>query len=120
MDQAVTDAGRGDTMERPAEASGSAGPEGSKPPRPERFLEKTARLLSLPGDGAAGLPHLELTGDRDLYLEHYREVLSYNREEIHVDGGAWMLRIIGRNLEIQAMCPGELRIFGWVTGLEFL
>ena len=89
-------------------------------PRREGFLEKTARLLSLPGDGAAGLPKLELTGDRDLYLENYREVLSYEQDEIHVDGGAWMLRILGQELEIKAMRPQELRIFGWVTGLELL
>lgn len=84
------------------------------------FRERTARLLALPADGAAGLPRVELTGDRELYLENYKGILSYGREEIHVDGGAWVLRILGQELEIKAMRAGQLRILGWVTGLEIL
>lgn len=82
--------------------------------------ERTAQLLELPADGAVGLPRAELTGDRELYLEHYKGILSYGREEIHVDGGAWVLRVLGRDLELKAMREGELRIVGWVTGLEIL
>lgn len=82
--------------------------------------EKTSRLLELPADGVAGLPRVELSGDRELYLEGYKGILSYGREEIHVDGGAWVLRILGQELEIKAMREGELRIIGWVSGLELL
>ena len=53
-------------------------------------------------------------------MEHYKGILSYGREEIHVDGGAWVLRVLGRDLELKAMREGELRIVGWVTGLEIL
>ena len=88
--------------------------------RKEGFREKTSRLLALPADGVAGVPRVEMTGDRELYLEHYKGILSYGREEIHVDGGAWVLRILGRELEIKAMRAGELRITGWVAGLELL
>lgn len=94
--------------------------EKQKGPRKVSFREKTTRLLDLPADGAAGLPKAELTGDRELYLENYREILSYGKEEIHVDGGQWVLRILGRELEIKAMREKELRIFGWVTSLEIL
>ena len=41
-------------------------------------------------------------------------------EEIHVDGGGWVLRILGRDLEIKAMRAGELRISGVVTSLTLL
>ncbi|MCI5499995.1 MAG: YabP/YqfC family sporulation protein [Clostridiales bacterium] len=88
--------------------------------RKRSLRERTAQLLDLPADGAAGLPRAELTGDRELYLEHYKGILSYGREEIHVDGGAWVLRVLGRDLELKAMREGELRIVGWVTGLEIL
>lgn len=88
--------------------------------RKRSLRERTAQLLELPADGAAGLPRAELTGDRELYLEHYKGILSYGREEIHVDGGAWVLRVLGRDLELKAMREGELRIVGWVTGLEIL
>ena len=82
--------------------------------------EKTARLLALPGESLGGLPRLELSGDRELYLEHYKDILAYSREEICVDGGGWMLRLQGRELEIKAMRAGELRIIGGVDRLELL
>lgn len=82
--------------------------------------EKTVRFLDLPADGVAGMPRAELTGDRELYLENYKGILAYGREEIHVNGGPWVLRITGRDLEIKAMRAKELRIFGWITGLTLL
>ncbi len=89
-------------------------------PRKVSLREKTVRLLDLPADGVARLPKVELTGDRELYLENYKGILSYGREEIHVDGGPWVLRIMGQDLEIKAMRVGELRIFGWITSLTLL
>ena len=62
----------------------------------------------------------EELGDLELYLENYKGILSYGKEELHVDGGAWVLRISGRDLEIKAMRERELRIFGWVSKLEIL
>ena len=88
--------------------------------RRESLLEKTAEAFDLPGDVVAGLPRVELLGDRELYLENYKGILSYGKEELHVDGGAWVLRISGRDLEIKAMRERELRIFGWVSKLEIL
>ena len=51
---------------------------------------------------------------------NYQGILSYGREEIHVDSGAWVLRIQGRELELKAMREGELRIGGCITRLEIL
>ena len=80
--------------------------EQERAPRKISLREKTSRL--------------ELLGDRELYLENYKGSLSYGKEELHVDGGAWVLRISGRDLEIKAMRERELRIFGWVSKLEIL
>lgn len=91
-----------------------------KGPRRESWLEKTARTMALPGQAVAGVPRLELIGDRELYLEGYRDILSYSREEICVDAGRWVLRLTGRELEIKAMRAGELRLFGWIHGLELV
>ena len=87
-----------------------------KPGIKERFNS----LLDLPGEGAAGLPKVELTGERDLYLLNFQGILSYGREEIHVDSGLWVLRILGRELELRAMRAGELRITGVISRLEIL
>lgn len=85
--------------------------------RPPTLRERAARLLTPP----AAVPlRLTLTGDRDLYLEGYRGVLAYGREEIHVDGGKWVLRVTGQALEITAIGPGQLRVTGRFAGLELV
>ncbi len=88
--------------------------------RKPTLREKAARLLDLPPEAAGGPPRLTLTGDRDLYLEGYRGVLAYGKEEIHVDGGKWVLRVRGRGLEITAMRPGQLRVAGPIDGVELV
>lgn len=82
------------------------------------WRERTAALLAPPG--GVGAPRVELIGAREVYLENYKGILSYGREEIHVDGGGWILRVAGEDLEIQAMAPGQLRLTGRVTGLDLL
>lgn len=94
--------------------------EGKEKSRKETLLEKASAFLDLPVDTVAGLPSLELIGDRELRMENYRGVLSCGKEEIHVDGGKWMLRIVGRDLEIRAMREHDLLITGWVEKLELV
>lgn len=94
--------------------------EANHAPRKLTWWEKTAALLDLPAEGVAGTPKVSLTGDRELYLENYKGILAYGKEEIHVNGGPWVLRILGRDLEIKAMRAGEMRITGWVDRLELL
>jgi sporulation protein YqfC len=88
--------------------------------RKEGLLEKASVLLDLPGDTVAGLPCLELIGDRELRMENYRGILSCSKEEIHVDGGKWVLRIQGQDLEIRAMRERELLITGWLDRIELM
>jgi sporulation protein YqfC len=88
--------------------------------RKESWRERTARMLDIPPEGLTGVPQLSLTGERELFLEGYQGVLSYGKEEITVGSPQFLLRITGRELEIKAMGPGQLRIVGWVTGLELV
>lgn len=88
--------------------------------RQQGLLEKASQWLDLPGEALAGLPRLELVGDNELRMENYRGILSCSKEEIHVDGGRWVLRIRGRELLIRAMRERELLITGWVDTLELM
>ena len=81
--------------------------EANHAPRKLTWREKTAALLDLPAEGVAGTPKVSLTGDRELYLENYKGILAYGKEEIHVNGGPWVLRILGRDLEIRPCGPGK-------------
>ena len=82
-----------------------------KPRRPG-FLERTAELFDLPTDALAGLPRLELVGDRELRIENHKGILAYGSEEIHISGGVFVVKVVGRNLELRAMTGLELLITG--------
>ncbi len=99
-----------------------AKPGGRKPTTPPQthLAGETAALLDLPAEGWREPPKVSLTGDRELYLGKLQGILAYGKEEIHVNGGPWVLRILGQDLEIKAMRAGEMRITGWVDRLELL
>lgn len=86
--------------------------------RRESLLERTVQALDLPADALAGLPRLELVGDKELRMENHKGILAYAPEEIHVSGGAFGVRITGRGLELRAMNALELLITGRITGIE--
>ena len=67
------------------------------------FWERTAEVFDLPADALAGLPKLELVGDRELWVENHRGILSYGDREILISGGAFLIRVAGEELELRAM-----------------
>lgn len=86
--------------------------------RKESLLERASQALDLPADAVAGLPRLELLGDRELRMEYHRGILAYGQEEIHIAGGKLVVRVRGRELELRSMNPTELLITGHIAGLE--
>ena len=81
-------------------------------------MERAAGLFDLPADVIAGLPKLELVGDKELRIENHRGILAYGGEEIHVSGGPFVIRVEGEGLELRAMTGLELLITGRITGIQ--
>ncbi|WP_195278329.1 YabP/YqfC family sporulation protein [Clostridium sp. J1101437_171009_A5] len=84
----------------------------------ESVLERTAQVFDLPGDLVAGLPRMELIGDRELRMENHRGILAYGSEEIHISGGKLILKVRGEGLELRSMNAGELLITGQIRFVE--
>ena len=84
----------------------------------EGLLERTAEVFDLPGDVVAGLPRVELIGNRELRMENHKGILAYGREEILVSGGKLIVRVKGEGLELKAMNGSELLITGTVASVE--
>ena len=85
-----------------------------------RVLDSVAELFDLPADVVAGLPRLELVGDRQLYLEHHTGLLAYSDTQIDANTGFGVLRIRGERLTLVAMTGEELRIGGKINGVEWV
>lgn len=91
---------------------------GERKPRRPGLLEKTAEVFDLPADALTGLPRLELVGDRELRMENHKGILAYGSEEIHISGGAFVVKISGQNLELRAMTGLELLITGTIQTIQ--
>ena len=82
------------------------------------FAEKMAQIFDLPADAVAGLPLIELIGDKQLRVENHRGILAYDPREIHIGGGKVAIRVKGLELELKVMNAGELLITGQIFGVE--
>ena len=83
------------------------------------ILGGVAELFDLPVDVVAGLPRLELIGNRQLYLERHTGLLAYSDTQIDANTGFGVLRIRGERLTLVAMTGEELRIGGKIDGVEW-
>ncbi|MEA5142749.1 MAG: YabP/YqfC family sporulation protein [Oscillibacter sp.] len=89
---------------------------GKQTERKARVMEK----LDLPVDLVTDLPRMEMTGDREFYMEHHRGILSYSTETVDINGGALMVRLTGQNLQLVAMTESELRVCGTIEKMELM
>lgn len=87
--------------------------------RKENLLERASQVLELPGDAVAGLPRIELVGNRELRMECHKGIMAYGTEEILVSGGKMVVRVRGSDLELKSMNPAELLIMGQILSLDF-
>ncbi len=83
-------------------------------------LSEVAELFDLPADVVAGLPRLEMMGERQLYLEHHTGILSYSEEQIDINTAGGVLRVRGNQLSLVAMTAEALRISGHIDALEWV
>ena len=84
------------------------------------ILEGVAELFDLPADVVAGLCHVELLGDRQLFLEGHGGILSYGTEQIDINAGALILRVRGSGLTLRSMTDAEIRISGRIDAVEYV
>ena len=88
--------------------------------RPQRMLARMAELFDLPADVIAGLPHLEMIGGRQLFLEQHKGLLAYSDTAIDINTGTLVVRVRGTGLQLLAMTAEELRVGGTIEAVEFL
>ena len=81
---------------------------------------ETMERLDLEPAIIADVPRLELTGNRALYMDRHKGILSYSTESIDIGGGSIIVRIHGSALQIVAMTDDELRITGKIEGMELM
>ena len=51
-------------------------------------------------------------------MENHRGILAYGSQEIHVSGGAFVVKIVGEELELRAMTGLELLVTGRISSIQ--
>lgn len=88
--------------------------------RLEPMLTRVAELFDLPGDLVAGLCHMEMLGDRQLFLEGHQGIVSCLPERIDISTGSMTVCVCGEGLEIRSMTEQEVCIRGTIRSVELL
>ena len=88
--------------------------------REKNIFSDTAELFDIPMDLLTGLPHVELMGNRQFYMENHRGILSYSEDEIAVSAEGLIVRIFGKKLELVSMSGDALRIRGAIERVEWV
>ena len=87
---------------------------------PEKMIKKASDLFDIPGEAAAGVPRVTVTGRESVHVENHRGLLEYGRERISVNTGRYIIRVTGAGLELAAMSDMELLIDGDIRGIEYV
>jgi len=85
-----------------------------------KVLTEAAEIFDLPADVVAGLPHVELVGNTQFFMEHHQGILSYSGEAIDINGGKLIVRVRGEGLELVSMTGEALRIRGTIFHVEWV
>lgn len=85
--------------------------------RKKTLLERASEVLDLPAQAMAILPIMELVGDKELRIENHRGILAYAPEELHISGGAFLIKVQGSQLDLRIMTGVELLITGKISGI---
>ena len=88
--------------------------------RVKRPLSEAAELFDLPADVVAGLPHIEVVGNQEFFMEQHRGILSYSGEEIAINGENLIIRVRGEGLALVSMTGEALRIKGSISQVEWV
>ena len=81
---------------------------------------RAADVFDLPADVISSLPHIELMGDLQLFMDSHQGILSYSTEQIDINGGRLVIRVRGEGLELMAMTGREVRIKGKLMAVELM
>lgn len=91
---------------------------GARPPEQPR--DKITQLLDIPASALAGMPQIELSGNREAVVEGCQGILEYDENIIRLSTGKMSIRFTGRNLQIKVLTHTSAVVDGFITGIEFL
>ena len=73
--------------------------------------------MDIPAEILTGAPRILMHGYGEICIENHRGLLEYGENEIHINGGDAIIKLLGENFHIKAMTASELQIEGKICQL---
>ncbi|CAA7603476.1 sporulation protein YqfC [Acididesulfobacillus acetoxydans] len=84
-------------------------------------LQKTmGEVLELPPDVMGDGPKITVTGRKQVYIENYKEIVTFSGEKISLATSEGELYVTGKALVLKTVLPAELQIEGEFISLGYL
>ncbi len=85
----------------------------------KKLRERITEALDMPKDLALNLPKLNMTGDKELYIENYKGIVEYSETLVRIKTTHHILKVTGKALQINTITDEDLLISGQIISLEF-
>lgn len=95
----------------------------AKSMKPKLELAAAARIgmrLEIPADVMIKLPHIELTGNREILIDGVRSINEYGETRVMLDCGKISVRITGVNVCIDRYISDTAVVSGVLTEIAFI
>ena len=84
-----------------------------------KFKEKLANLLSLPKEIALDLPVVTATGQGELIIENYKNLIEFTDKTIRIRTRDGTITIDGNRLILKQITSENLLIAGRISGITY-
>lgn len=83
-------------------------------------IERLTDVLEIPKETVLNIPIISLTGNRDLMVENFSNILEYSEERIRLNTKSGILAIEGKKLEARSMTNEVIKIRGYIESISFI
>lgn len=87
------------------------------PPVP---TNKLVQLLDIPPSALAGIPQIELAGNREAVIDGCQGILEYDENIIKLTTGKMSIKFTGRALQLKVLTHDSAVVDGFITNIEFI
>lgn len=84
------------------------------------IIEKISNNLNLPKDTLMGASIMHITGQYEIYIENYKNIIEYKDDSIRIQGKNCKIYITGKSLHIEYFNNDDMKISGRIKNIEYI
>ena len=84
-----------------------------------QIKSRIAEKLNIPEDISQGLPIVNITGKKEVFVENYKGIIEYEKNYIKIQTKNCRISFVGKNLEIVYYTNTDMKIIGEVETIIY-